>query len=257
MLPTTFTPTTFPSSPTTTTAVPISTKLTATNVLVPTYNFDILVEINNNLVTITMNGPSNIWYGIGFGARVMNGTYAIIIRDVIEERMLGSHTSGSIISSFITVQNDTIDTINSIRTVVLTRSRIGDATQYSFPSSIDNINIIYAYGSSLTFNSMPFGQAGILSFKQVGGTSLPTISPTEMLPTTFTPTTFPSSPTTTTSVPIITQLTASNILVPAYNFDILVNINSNLVTITMNGPSNIWYGIGFGARVMNGTYAII
>eukprot|EP01084_Bolivina_argentea_P237166 398674_1 len=250
---TAFTPSPTITGMTTTTAVPISTKLTATNVLVPTYNFDILVEINNNLVTITMNGPSNIWYGIGFGARVMNGTYAIIIRDVIEERMLGSHTSGSIISSFITVQNDTIDTINSIRTVVLTRSRIGDATQYSFPSSIDNINIIYAYGSSLTFNSMPFGQAGILSFKQVGGTNLPTISPTTMLPTKA------ETPSPTHAISDHCDVHASKYIRAASGISIVacVNLTESMIDIYISGPVDQWYGIGFGNTVMKNTYAIV
>lgn len=71
-------------------------------------------------VTLTLSGPSDVWYGVGFNATAMDGAYTIIIEGKnVSERKLGDHTEGSLLSSSVTVLSNVEN--NGMRTVVLTR----------------------------------------------------------------------------------------------------------------------------------------
>ena len=130
-------PPTSPTSPTiSTTPIPTSqiSSIIATKSLYSSKNFDITVNIDliTNNVRLTINGPSNVWFGVGFGGSIMSGTYSIICSgsNVVQERKLGDHEAGSILTSSITVESDTIS--GTTRTVILTRDRIGMDRNYSW-----------------------------------------------------------------------------------------------------------------------------
>lgn len=109
-------------------------------------------------VKITITGPSNVWFGVGFNATLMaDKPYAITIEGSsgsVVERQLGSHDgkdpAGTVLKSTVTVVSNTVT--DGLRTVVLTRPRQGTTTQhYTFDPSNLQIDFINAVGSSPKF----------------------------------------------------------------------------------------------------------
>ena len=104
-----------------------------------------------NTAEIKFNGPNQYFYGIGFNATDMNGTYAIIVvgnSGEIEERQLGLNAPGVALKSSITVTSNTVT--NGVRSVVLTRNMTAPNDQYySFQTKVDqDFDIIYCYGTT-------------------------------------------------------------------------------------------------------------
>ena len=102
-------------------------------------------DINGN-ITITISGPSKVWYGVGFDATVMaNQPYAIIIdgTGIVTERKLGNHNPGTLLPSTITILSNTVNN-NGIRTVIMQRPLKG--MEYCLKSG--SLNVITAIGST-------------------------------------------------------------------------------------------------------------
>jgi hypothetical protein len=101
-------------------------------------------------VTLTLTGPDNKWFGIGFNAfgAMANGTDCL-------------YYSSSLVDSVITGQGaPTTDATNewnissntvsgTTRTLVLTRGFVGGTGDYSFVYNDNTLNVIWAYGSGL------------------------------------------------------------------------------------------------------------
>ena len=115
----------------------------------------VLVDVTNNSVTLTMEGPSNKWFGVGFGSSStsMSGAYTLHASGStfqMNERAHGGNGSGTTLSSSGAVTNDA--TSGNRRTVVFTRSRVGLTNNYyTFPSAAGSISIIWANGNSLSY----------------------------------------------------------------------------------------------------------
>jgi hypothetical protein len=112
--------------------------------------------------TITMVGPADVWFGMGFGSLSMcrhmeadecqgGGPYAIIVYDDrMEERHLALHGPGTVLPSTLTVVSNTVTGGN--RTVVLQRPmEMEDDNYYSFDSSSTTLEVILARGCSMEF----------------------------------------------------------------------------------------------------------
>lgn len=72
--------------------------------------------------TITLKGPANVWFGVGFNATTMAELpYAIIVDGTgsVSERRLGSHAAGTVLKNSIVVSSNTVS--GEQRTVVLQR----------------------------------------------------------------------------------------------------------------------------------------
>lgn len=115
-----------------------------------TNNMDITVTVNTNtnMVEIEMTGMNGTWFGYGFGGSSMSGRYTMITDGAgnFQERQLGAHTAGSTLSSSATVSSNT--TSGSVRTVVVTRPRVGQSSSYyTFPSTASSISLIWGKGS--------------------------------------------------------------------------------------------------------------
>ena len=114
------------------------------------------VDVTNNSVTLTMEGPSNKWFGVGFGSSSMSmsGAYTLHASHSafqMNERAHGGNGSGTTLSSSGAVTNDA--TSGNRRTVVFTRSRVGPTNNYyTFPSTAGSISIIWAYGNNLNYS---------------------------------------------------------------------------------------------------------
>jgi hypothetical protein len=111
------------------------------------------------LVNITISGPSNVWFGVGFNARAMEDSpYTLVVNSsgVIEQKIgtCGSeaeHCPGTLLNKTIKLLSNTV--LDGVRTVVIQRDLIGQTPDYySFiPSETGTINLITAVGSSQTF----------------------------------------------------------------------------------------------------------
>ncbi|MEC8626981.1 MAG: hypothetical protein VXY37_01120 [Bacteroidota bacterium] len=120
-------------------------------------NIDLTVSVDvaNNSVTLTMEGPSNKWFGVGFGSSSMSmsGAYTLHASGStfqMNERAHGGNGSGTTLSSSGAVTNDA--TSGNRRTVVFTRSRVGLTNNYyTFPNTAGSIPIIWANGNSLSY----------------------------------------------------------------------------------------------------------
>ena len=113
----------------------------------------VLVDVANNSVTLTMEGPSNKWFGVGFGSSNMSGAYTLHASGAtfqMNERSHGGNGSGTVLSSSGAVTSDV--TAGGRRTVVFTRSRVGlTGNYYTFPSTAGSIPVIWANGNSLSY----------------------------------------------------------------------------------------------------------
>eukprot|EP01084_Bolivina_argentea_P258907 436667_1 len=117
---------------------------------------------NTGIINITISGPSNVWFGLGFNAQQMaDQPYAIIINSTnVWEQQLGvgagcqqsgDHCAGIILNNSLKLISNTVE--NNIRIVHIQRLLIGAAPNYySFePYEIASINLITAIGESQTF----------------------------------------------------------------------------------------------------------
>ena len=118
-------------------------------------NVSIIIDQTEDLVTLQLTGPANVWFGIGFGAQTMaNRPWTIVvsggINSTISERKLEDHAAGTILAPSIRVISNKVDFSNTWRTVTLTRSIEG--RHFTFHSNhTTDIPFINAVGSSESF----------------------------------------------------------------------------------------------------------
>lgn len=120
---------------------------------------------SDGAVTITIVGPADRWFGVGFGSSSMcvhmqadqcldGGPYTIVVSgdglNAVTERRLDFHGPGSSVEKSVTVQSNTVT--NGNRTVVLTRALKGASDfHFTFDPSVTTVPIITARGCSLEF----------------------------------------------------------------------------------------------------------
>jgi hypothetical protein len=119
---------------------------------------DVATKTSTGKVTITMSGPADAWFGIGFNATVMSDSpYTLVVNasGVIEQKIgtCGSeaeHCPGDQLSSSVKVVSNTV--ASGVRTVVMTRGFQGATDKhYSFGLDSTVIPLITAVGSSPVF----------------------------------------------------------------------------------------------------------
>merc|ERR1712176_1756843 len=96
---------------------------------------------NGSIVTITLIGPADRWFGIGIGNTTMDNTYAFIVDEdgTVSEHRLGNHNAGDILPTSITDLTYNQTTENGIRTVEISRSREAYSNLfYTFPNGRSN-----------------------------------------------------------------------------------------------------------------------
>jgi hypothetical protein len=128
-------------------------------------NVSVALDLNakTGIATITLTGPAEKWFAVGFGATKMaDAPYAIVVepppssfaasKATLTERKLADHAAGNPLPSpsMLTAVSDTV--INATRTVVMTRALVGKSSQYyTFDPSGAAINVIMASGTSPSF----------------------------------------------------------------------------------------------------------
>ena len=112
------------------------------------------LKIDKNLttstVTVTLTGPSDKWFGIGFNAfgAMANGTDCLYYSSSLVDSVItgqGSPTTDA--TNEWTTSSNTIS--GTTRTLVLTRNFTGGTGDYTFVYNDNALNIIWAYGSGL------------------------------------------------------------------------------------------------------------
>lgn len=95
-------------------------------------NLQVNMDSEKDLVTISMTGPSSVWYGVGFGAQAMKDAPWAIIADgsgkVEEYKLSDQGTANKLLTPSLTVKSNTV--ANGNRTIVVTRSLKGAGPEY-------------------------------------------------------------------------------------------------------------------------------
>lgn len=116
-------------------------------------NLSVNLDIDATTTTLTLNGPSNAWFAIGFGAVDMSSGADVF------------RTNGSTITDAVTSGNNLppadgsqdwnliSNTVSgNTRTIVATRANdTGDSNDYIFSNSAGSFDVIWAYGSSTSY----------------------------------------------------------------------------------------------------------
>eukprot|EP01084_Bolivina_argentea_P120110 212911_1 len=224
----------------------------------------ITIDYTLNKVVMQLHGPSNVWYGFGFGNTVMDGTYSIIMEydnndlsnGLAREFTLGNHISGNIYNeqnTQITILSDM--TYGQTRTVTITRPIYGI---YTFPNPPTSsyipftIPIISATGL-IPSNFETARNAAHLS------TNMASMSITLYYVTTTTTTLIP------TPTPIV-PITSSTTLTPTESCHIskgsvdtgnlyitsIINCMENIVQfdIQYKEYNNNWFGLVFNTEML-------
>ena len=113
------------------------------------------LDIVGDDVNITLSGPADVWFGVGFNAYSMGDEpYTIVASGTSApmERKLGNHAPGTLLKPSVKVLSNEVSSDGKVRTVIMTRPTKGaGADYYTFPDSSSDIDLIVAYGSSPTF----------------------------------------------------------------------------------------------------------
>ena len=121
-------------------------------------NLALNVSSATKLAIISITGPADVWFGVGFNAQAMaDKPYAIIVDGItgaVSERRLGDHDhgapQGALLNSSVKVISNTVSKDNGggLRTVVLSRPLQGaTAKHYTFDPAATHIQYINALGS--------------------------------------------------------------------------------------------------------------
>lgn len=120
----------------------------------------------NNQVTITLEGPINLWFGVAFNAYSMSDLpYAIIVNGsgYVFEDKLGNHGPGTRLPTSIKVISNTKN--NNTRRVILTRDIVGK--YFSFNIYNSDIPLLTAIGFNGKFSYHHYKGSTLLSLKAI------------------------------------------------------------------------------------------
>ena len=125
---------------------------TGTQTLLSGLTANINIDADTEITTLTLTGPSNAWFAIGFGNLDMGGT------DVFRTNgstIVDAYSSGNALPAQDTSQdwNLVSNTVSgSNRTIVATRANnTGDSNDHVFSASAGSLSVIYAKGSSTSY----------------------------------------------------------------------------------------------------------
>eukprot|EP00462_Mataza_sp_D1_P015332 CAMPEP_0175150732 /NCGR_PEP_ID=MMETSP0087-20121206/18060_1 /TAXON_ID=136419 /ORGANISM="Unknown Unknown, Strain D1" /LENGTH=727 /DNA_ID=CAMNT_0016436763 /DNA_START=67 /DNA_END=2250 /DNA_ORIENTATION=+ len=128
----------------------------------------------DNTILLTLQGPADKWFGVGFDAKQMvSAPYAIIVNGTgaIWEQKLDDHAPGKTLANSLTVVSNSVS--NSIRTVLVSRTLTGKTQDhYTFENTLGSLDLIAASGStgSFSYHGPTRGGATVTLLDQDGST---------------------------------------------------------------------------------------
>jgi len=122
--------------------------------------FVLELDSATSTATITLSGPSSVWFGVGLNATTMgsgapgtpNGPYTIVVDGAgkVMERRLWNHQAGTVLAPSVKVVSNTV--AGALRTVVLTRPMKGATSKhYIFDCASASLPFINAVGKASAF----------------------------------------------------------------------------------------------------------
>ena len=125
---------------------------TGTQTLLSGLTANINIDADTDITTLTLTGPSNAWFAIGFGNLDMQGT------DVFRTNgstIVDAYSSGNALPAQDASQDWDLVSNNvsgSTRTIVATRANnTGDSNDHVFSASAGSLSVIYAIGNTTTY----------------------------------------------------------------------------------------------------------
>ncbi len=118
-------------------------------------NLSVNLEIDGTTTTLTLNGPANAWFAVGFdnGATNMFSSTDVFRTDgstITDATTAGNQLPPADSSQDWNLVSNTVS--GSIRTIVATRpNNSGDSSDFVFSNSAGSIDLIWAFGSSTTY----------------------------------------------------------------------------------------------------------
>ncbi len=114
-------------------------------------NMSIQVDLDNqnSKVYLTMSGPSDRWFALGFNSTTMSANVDCVVM-TSATNLTDSHFPGGYFAPLADTENNwtlTDNTVtNSIRTIKAYRNFVStDVTDYTFTSTLNTLEVIYAY----------------------------------------------------------------------------------------------------------------
>jgi hypothetical protein len=126
---------------------------TGTQTLSSGLTTSINIDNDTGTTTLMLAGPSDKWFGIGFGNSNMNGTDILMTNGSSTLRDAYSTSNG--LPQAEDSQDWTLEVnsvVNGTRTIVASRANnTGDSNDYVFNASAGSLTVIWAIGSSTTY----------------------------------------------------------------------------------------------------------
>lgn len=116
-------------------------------------------------VTVTLTGPSDKWFGIGFNASgaMTSGTDCLYYASsLVDSRITGQAAPTIDTTNEWTTSSNTV--VGTTRTLVLTRNFVGGTGDYTFAYADNSLNIIWAYGSGTSMTGHQSRGSSALGF---------------------------------------------------------------------------------------------
>lgn len=116
-------------------------------------DLNLAIDVSANITTITMTGPSNAWFAVGFGGSTMASGADVIRTDgttILDARTTRRALPTEDASQDLTVVSNTVS--GNQRTIVLTRANnTGDDNDFVFTNNLTSLPVIWANGTSTTY----------------------------------------------------------------------------------------------------------
>eukprot|EP00051_Salpingoeca_urceolata_P013699 m.173227 g.173227 ORF g.173227 m.173227 type:complete len:766 (+) comp17867_c1_seq2:212-2509(+) len=141
------------------------------------------IDVHTDLVTLTLTGPADVWFAVGFNATQMADEPWTVVVDAadgpaaVHERHLGNHMPGTSLPSQLTVVANSVNRTH--RTVVVTRPLAAKSPSYlSFAAAMSGSSLpfINAVGATQIFGTQKHRQAASAQLSFFGVASKPAAS---------------------------------------------------------------------------------
>jgi len=118
-------------------------------------NLHVTIETQASEVTITLKGPANKWFAVGFGGQNMGATSDVFVYDGTNNFDKTGHNHSAPTNDATQDWTNITDTVNgSERTIQATRTlSTSETNDYTFMNDASNIPVIWAIGTSATLTS--------------------------------------------------------------------------------------------------------
>ena len=129
---------------------------------------NIVIDGNTNITTLTLKGPSDRWFAIGFGGLSMSSQADVFMTDgskILDAKVSGLRRPPSDSSQDWALVSNNVS--GSERTIVATRANnTGDSDDFVFNPNTGSLQLIYAVGTTSSFvrhSSRGFTSLSVLS----------------------------------------------------------------------------------------------